>query len=183
MEIFLLVRLKGPDLVTLTAEDTLKRRMHLGTEFLGLLREEFYKVVPEDNIVSELEHNDLAASLLSKTTLLVNPNKHTVRDEIGKVPPVISRFRGCITYRYLISERAHGDCDSLGDRLHSRYGLPVKKVKSGILWTIYLKNWLSDSEQERLLKRNIDSENRTDGLLCNPHYEIAERIDSLQNEI
>lgn len=177
MDIFLLTRLKGPDLVTLTAEDTLRRRMNLGKAFQGLLREEFYKVVPQDGVAGESDHNELVSSILTRTTLLVNPNKHAFRVMLGRMPEPIHQAEDHFTSRYLISERTPDFHDSLAGRLRQRYGLPVKSLKSGILWTILLENKSSRDERERLLERIVVSRNRKEGLLCNPHYEIAERID------
>ena len=173
MDIYILVKLKGVDLVSHTAADTLRRRMSVGPGFRDLFREDYFRILPDDG-VSGNRLDDLAGGILSRTTLLVNPNKHSARISFGELPPPV-QVSGAFPTRFLVTETG-GSGRELSLRLKKRLSLPVAGVEQGVMWTVFTDPGLAREERDELLEKIVVTRDRINGLLVNPHYQEIERI-------
>lgn len=163
IEIF--VALKGPDLVALTARDTLWHELGYKERLIDINREDHFsiKVLAKE----ESERNRLAKELVEGTRLFVNPNKHTFRiDGLPKMKRKNGLYEVAILVNYIDDPQGRMILDTLLNTY--RYKGRVVWVESGVIWMMLLR---AKEEREALglaeeitLMRSIKK-----GLLVNPY--------------
>lgn len=174
-DIELFVRLKMPDVVAITAQTTLQRRMGYGEILRRLKREDFWKITVE--AASREEAERLAVELAEKTSLFVNPNKHTYTFQVlesgahdtNKAP---SPADGAWSVRVLVTVDDDAEASLTLDALQNRlgYGYAVRNVERGTLWTLEIA--ADSAETARRIAEEITVTRRADaGLLVNPHFQ------------
>lgn len=165
-KIELCVRLKGADLVALTARNTLRQDLGYEDILEGLEREDHWsiRVQAEDGE----ESKRLAERLASKTKLFVNPNKHTYR--IGRREKREERRKeGIYEIWVLVNFIEDKEGELTCETLRSTYGLGnIIGVRRGTLWKMDIR--AQNEEEARGLAEEmtfVRSVNK--GLLVNPH--------------
>ena len=183
VDVELLVRLRIPDVVALTARNTLKRRMGYADVLADLKRADYWRLTL--NVASPEHALVLARDLAENTNLFVNPNKHSY--SVAVVPRELraaaatdpresaAPSSGPIEARVLITspDDAGGEqaCEALQGRLG--YGDEVAEVRKGTLWILSIN--AADAAQARRLAEEMTITHRIDrGLLLNPHYQECE---------
>ncbi|MBD3401093.1 MAG: hypothetical protein GF399_12300 [Candidatus Coatesbacteria bacterium] len=165
-ELNLLVRLKTPDTVAVSARLALRELMG-HAELAALEREELWR------FRGDFEPAELTEELLEGSSRFVNPAKHTwrrVASLTGLEPP--ARRAG----------KAHGalvrkldDFRGRDARAYCRNNLGltgVEGVEYAVLWTL----WLEGSAGGENLAALVDCRARDAGLLANPHCESWEPV-------
>ncbi len=174
-DIELFVRLKIPDVVAVTAQTTLQRRMGYAETLRRLKREDFWKITVD--AASREEAERLAVELAEKTSLFVNPNKHTYTYQVvesgahdtDKTP---SPRDGTWSVRVLVTVDDDAEASLTLDALRNRlgYGHVVRNVERGTLWTLEIA--ADSAEAARRVAEEITVTRRVDaGLLVNPHFQ------------
>ncbi len=183
VDVELLVRLRIPDVVALTARNALQRRMGYADTLADLQRADYWKLTL--NVASPEDALALATDLAENTNLFVNPNKHSYT--VAVVPRELraaaattahrssAPSSGPFEVRVLITspDDAGGQqaCQALQGRLG--YGDKVADVRKGTLWTLFIST--AHAEQARCIAEEMTITRRIDrGLLLNPHYQECE---------
>ena len=183
VDVELLVRLRIPDVVALTARNTLQRRMGYADVLADLKRADYWKLTL--NVDSPETALDLARDCAENTNLFVNPNKHSytvavVPRELRAAAATEARrpattSSGPFEVRVLITspDDAGGEqaCQALQGRLG--YGDRVADVCKGTLWILCIN--AADAAEARRIAEEMTITRRVDqGLLLNPHYQECE---------
>ena len=183
VDVELLVRLRIPDVVALTARNALQRRMGYAGVLADLKRADYWKLTL--NVASPQKALELATQLAENTALFVNPNKHSY--SVAVVPRELraaaataggkaaQRSDGPFAVRVLVTspDDAGGEqaCRALQDRLG--FGDRVAAVQRGTLWLLSI---IADSaaEARRIAEEMTITRRMDQGLLLNPHYQECE---------
>lgn len=162
VEIELFVALKGPDLVTLTAKNTLWHELGYKNTLIDLKREDRWAIR-----ILATNPEEIARELVERTKVFVNPNRHTFR--IGRER---ERRRGVYKVGVLISEVEDLEGRRALGTLWDTYGYKgkVMGVEYGVLWSMEIR--ASDkAEAERLAKEMTLTRSTKKGLLLNPYFQ------------
>ncbi len=165
IDIELVVSLKIPDVVAVTARQTLRRRLG-HDELVDLTRADWWRL--SLNVADEAAALALGRELAEATNLFVNPNKH--RYEVGLTTPLPEPRDGVTAVAVLTGFRDDATASLAAQALHGRlgYGDRVAAVELGTLWVFQLA--VDDTERARELAEAMTvTRSRTAGLLVNPH--------------
>ena len=157
------VTLKIPDAVARTAENSMRRRM--GLSDLGKLSRAEWWVVEFADDCSDAEAR--LVSLVEKTSLFLNPNKHRYTIHSGKTPSVDA---GVCVILVEDKEDLAGRASEEAIRRHPLAGGQVERVHRGTLWMVASESG-APADSRRLAEAVATSTDRTHGLLANPHYQ------------
>jgi len=171
--LFLLVRLRVPDVTALTAEETIRKRVGGGERLSGLDRLDLW----------EFRHREGAAfrerleSLVRDSNLFVNPNKHAYR--------ITGDYRrGWKKGGYLVLVRGREDLEGkvAEETLARRYAIEgLEAVRYGVLWRMTLAG--AAGEEGRALAESLAvTRSPEGGLLANPHIQTCEVEPALESE-
>ncbi|HAV42417.1 TPA: hypothetical protein DCX15_00160 [bacterium] len=178
-EIELFVRLKGRDLVALTAKSTLQRDLGYKGILEALEREEYWSigVLVED----EEEGRCLTEQLATRTKLFVNPNKHTYRIGSGKWE-IGGKGEGLYEVWVLVDYLEDKEGELVGGTLRSTYGLEsIIEVRRSTLWRMTIQAE-SRGGAEALAKEMALVRSVNKGLLANPHSQRFRVITNIGGE-
>lgn len=174
----LIVSLRVPDVVAATAFRALKDRLGFSAGLHGLRRHDYHLFEITDGDRARAE--GLARALIERTTMFVNPNKHSYSiklDDRDLVPGMTfpEPPAGVHAVSVLVLPLEEDDSDSL-DFLRRKLNEPaVSKVTSGVLWELLIR--AGSREEAEATARDITvARERTRGLLLNPHYQRYELI-------
>ncbi|MBN1826158.1 MAG: hypothetical protein JW958_07825 [Candidatus Eisenbacteria bacterium] len=160
--LFLLVRLRVPDVTALTAEETIRKRVAGGGRLVRLDRLDLW----------EFRHRDGAAfrekldALVRDSNLFVNPNKHAYR--------ITGDYRrGWREGGYLVLVRGREDLEGkvAEETLARRYAIDgLHGVRYGVLWRMKLEG-TGGAEGLALAESLAVTRAPKGGLLVNPHVQ------------
>lgn len=166
----LLVRLKIPDTISLTARTTLWDELGFGEILDDISREDCW--IFHTSLGRREDALKFVEEVAKKTKLLVNPNKETFTVEPleGFSPGIIMIDKDIFKVKAFIYYRE----DNIGalkldliSRL-TKYGNYIQNLSYGVMWTLIIRakdiNQALAYAKEMCITRNISS-----GLLCNPH--------------
>ena len=166
----LLVKLKVPDVTALTAKHALQRRLGYADVLVDLRRADYYRFVTE--AADEAAATKLVREAAERTTLFVNPNKHSYevrfRDDDWRVTIA---GPGLYSVEVLVTE-LNGGGAALREALQAQWpgAQAIQELSAGILWTLILK--AESAAQARQIAEEIAVTRRVNkGLLINPHYQ------------
>lgn len=165
IDVELVVSLKIPDVVALTARQTLRRRLG-HDELVDLTRADWWRLSLE--VADEAAALLLGRELAEATNLFVNPNKH--RYELGLSTPLPAPREGVTAVAVLTGFRDDAGASLAAQALRGRlgYGDRVSAVELGTLWVYQLA--VDDPVRARELAEAMTvTRSRTAGLLVNPH--------------
>lgn len=175
----LLVKLKVPDVIAITAKNSLQRRMGYSEILKDLQREDYWKIKVEIEggftSLSEKEKKleSLARELAEKSNIFVNPNKHIYRYIIsGKKEEKDEDIKvGEYKVRVLAGFLEDSTASLVQDELKNRLGYKqIIGVERGTLWTMTLRGEDLNSAQ-KIAEEITKTSTRTKGLLINPHFQ------------
>jgi hypothetical protein len=164
-EIEVLVALRVPDRVALTARRALTERLGYEGILTDLTRENYYRLAVTG---TEAEANAYVEDMIKNTAVFANPNK-----EIYTVAPLRRPLRSDGRHTALVYPRRGFYDEAFLKQLV--WGLKYERVIAaarGIAWTLTLAPGVDESHVERILV----TRSRAQGLLLNPHaeqYELA----------
>lgn len=162
----LFVRLKGRDLVALTAKTTLQQDLGYEGILEDLSREDYWLINVQ--VEDEQESQAMAKELATKTKLFVNPNKHIYRigrrDE-GKG----SEEEGIYEIWVLVNYFEDREGELVRETLRSTYRFGnIVEVKRGMLWRMAIR--AENRKKARMLAEEMTlTRSVNKGLLINPH--------------
>jgi phosphoribosylformylglycinamidine (FGAM) synthase PurS component len=167
-DIKVFVRLKIPDVIAITAKNTLLRRMGYKDILFDLKREEYYQIKIEAK--NEEEAKEKVKEIVEKSNLFYNPNKHLYKLEIGNVKEK-KKENGFYNVRVLVSFLEDGTSIMYKNALNKRLGYrEVKDIKRGILWRLKIK---ADSykDAKKIAEEIAVTKTKEKGLLANLHFQ------------
>lgn len=161
----LAVTLKIPDVVAISARQTLRRRLgHAALAELG--RADWWRL--ELEAADADAALDLGRELAEATNCFVNPNKHVYR--IGLTTPLPPPREGLRTVAVLTGFHDDATAELTAQALRGRlgYGERVRRVELGTLWVFQLA--VADDAAARALAEQMTvTRSQHEGLLVNPH--------------
>ena len=170
----LFVTLQVPDVIALTARDTLRRRLGWSERLLDLTRADYWGLQIEAS--SREDAAQLAHELADRTTLFVNPNKHRYEvrvRELGDAPKTTTacpEIKNHHAVRVLTGFQQDDGGELTLETLHIRYDMKdrVIGVEKGTLWILALAT--SNASEARDWAEAITvTRSRETGVLANPH--------------
>lgn len=167
------ISLKVADNEARSALEAIRVKMGLSTHVRDLKREELWELEVDAADVDRAK--SIVAGLVESTNLFANPNKHRTRLEdargrsTGLAPDEVA---------ILVSDRESAEGASM---LAAAVRLGVRGIvgaRKWIRWRVLLTETPSRGEPGilDLIKRIGVATGRRDGLLCNPHCQIADAI-------
>jgi phosphoribosylformylglycinamidine (FGAM) synthase PurS component len=171
-QVELLVRLKVPDVVALTAANALRGRMGYGEVLAQLRRADYYLFqVQADSAEAAVA---VVQDLAEHTNLFVNPNKHAFEVRLRAPAHQVPSGDGAYEVNCLVRSLEGAAEAALLEALRKLgYGQVVTAVTAGTLWTMRLR--ASDAAAAlRLAEEIAITRSRDQGLLANPHYQTCE---------
>ena len=171
-EIELLVSLKIPDVTTLTAANSLRRRLGYAQRLVHLQRADYYRLEVEAESAKAAQ--ELVTQLASRTNHFVNPNKHVFAVRVAEPRLAPPRRKGGHEVEVLVTD-IEGDRSTeleealAADRLAAG---KVRAVHTGVLWTLTLKTETPTEALETAREITI-TRARDRGLLANPHFQAV----------
>ena len=167
-----MARPKIPDLVALTARQTL--REPLGLPVGEVHREILWTIEQEGDAGGEAA---LIDRLLHATTLLVNSASQSSRWG-REIPTPLHGPERCRSLRIEVRERGGGTGRRTLARLRAAYGFPeIRTLARSLLWTLHLPAEIGEDECAELIERAVVTRRRSEGLLVNPHYQEHRILD------
>ena len=165
----LLVKLKIPDVTALTAANTLRRRLGYADILERLDRADYYLFEVEAE--SEEQACAIVREIAERTTLFVNPNKHSFQVHLQAERQEIPRTNDAYEVRCLVRELDYDAAlDILGQLSHTQWGEKIRGLQTGTLWILHLR--ASTAEAAKKVAEEIAvTRSRGQGLLVNPHYQ------------
>lgn len=169
----LFIASKGVDPEAQTAKAALKDALHLET-LDRLMRHDVWTV--KTNFTQRGKAKKLAAFLAEKTSVFVNPNKH-VYDILTVDKPVIyaelrrlSGYHGHIYVHNLEDAKPQFAME----HLKKIYGISLKGLEKGVLWSVHLKE---DKQSPAQLRKILNQVAMT--FFVNKHFQTYKIITSL----
>lgn len=163
-----LVKLRVPDLVALTAKRVIIK--HIGiSQLVDMQREDWWQIY----ISGEEEVENYARDIAEKSSLFVNPNKHTYRlqvaDSRGTKFCATTLMDGLWVVPVGVWHYDDMSSDIIKRTLRERlFYKKVEGVKKGILWTLKIRG-KNRSEAKKVAEEITLCKSRKRGLLSNPH--------------
>lgn len=170
-EVELFVELKVPDVVALTARDTLCRRLGWQGKLVDLKRADYWRLTVEAPSAAEAE--EFVQSLAERTALFVNPNKHRFSLRVSP-PGEERRARQREGGLWEVQVLTGFEEDAMGEltlqALRARYGVgeQVQGIQRGTCWTLWLRA-SDEAEAQAWAEAIVVARGRKEGLLVNPH--------------
>lgn len=167
-DLHLFVKLKIPDVIAITAKNTLLKRMGYKDVLVDLKREEVWQI--KIDAKNEEEAGKKGIEIAEKTNLFVNPNKHiyrlVIKDEKEK-----SKEDNFYNIRVLVNFLDDATAGMYLNALNNRLGYKeVKDLKRGILWRLGIKAE-SYTRAKKIAEEIVITKRRDKGLLLNPHFQ------------
>lgn len=168
----LLVTLKIPDVTALTASNTLRRRLGYGDVLTRLDRADYYLFDVEAD--SEDEACEVVRNLAERTTIFVNPNKHSFQVRPHAPSAEVPRRGDVYEVRCLVREVDYDPAPQiLAQVARTELGKSIGGLQVGTLWTLHLRAPSADGARQ-LAHEIAVTRSRSKGLLVNPHYQVCE---------
>ena len=172
--LYLMVALRGADPTALTAAYAMRHRLGLDASIADLARMQFWRFELEAS--SDARAVEEASSWVTQSQLFVNPNQHT--HELVAADAAAAR-RPAPAHEPWIVIRNEPDLDGeaatrlVRERLG---GLSLVTAQKAVIWKLGLDPTLSAERCLELAEQVAVAQERSRGLLGNPHYQTVHVI-------
>lgn len=167
------VALKIADNEARSALEAIRVKMGLSALVRDLRREEVWELVLDAADADGAK--SIVATLVKTTNLFANPNKHRTRlVDIGDAPVSLDPDEVAI----LVSDRESGEGAAMVEAVRRLGVREVSEARKWVRWRVRLARAPSPAEPGviDLIRRIGVATGRAEGLLCNPHCQVASAV-------